>query len=456
MPDPTIPYAEFVVEPQYQALAGRIADRYRAVHGFGPAGSDIRHNLWRVLTEGYTEQEMLDAIGPSPGPIEPPPPVEPGPLPNLRIDGRVWRDGDRLWVPHFTELLSALRPDRTEDDWRRYFDRVLTFAPYNGCRVFAGALTWAGQTAASARARLPRFLDVCTEYGLVVEVSALTDSGSGYDTEEHLREISEITAGRTVIIELANEVGHPTQAPHVTPSWLREAGQRRFPFHLWAVGSTGDELAAPPASDYAGHGGPYMTGHLDRGRDLLNQIRRVKELAEVGWTYDAPVLDNERLGSDETNRPGARTNQPWFFYAAGALDRAFAIGGVHHSQAGLVAGWRVIGPVQEACARAEAAGQRDAAFVLGDAVGDYQNAGHANSPITNPGGSEAFEDRGDHGGEPGPFIRAYSLVAGAVALTVALHRPVEFPEGILEWGNGWTRDRIVGAMDHVTLLRSTR
>lgn len=389
-------------------------------------------------------------------PVSGSPPVPPpGPSPRPRVLGRVWQQHGTLFVPHFVSHLSALRPERSQDDWAQFFDWA-ALAGFNGVRVFAGALTWASQTAAGARLRLSEYLDRAEEGGLAVEVTALTDSGSGYDPEEHLAAVAEIVRGRPhAILELANEVGHPTQSPIVTPDWLREMGQRYAHDLTWAVGATGDE---PGPDGYAGAGGVYATAHLDRGRDLLNQIRRVRELYAIVERHTIPCLDNERLGADEVDGAVSgkqRTNQPWFFYAAGLLDRCFVgVGGVHHSQAGLDA--VLPGPVQRQCAEAEHNGHLVAGVVLGQTTPFYLNAGHAGSPVTNPGGSAAFEDRGPDGGPPGPIIRAYSFAVGDDAITVVLHRPPVFPDDVLTWGNGWVKVRTRTRYPHVTVIESRR
>lgn len=117
------------------------------------------------LTRWLLAQEPPGRVGPAPA------------LPVLRIDGRVWRDGDRLYVPRWVSHLSALQPARSENDWRVFFDWAVRTG-FTGTRLFCGNLGWAsGQTAESARQRLPRYLDVAAEYGLAVEVTALTGTG---------------------------------------------------------------------------------------------------------------------------------------------------------------------------------------------------------------------------------------------------------------------------------------
>lgn len=57
VPVPPVTYHQFVgVEAQ------QVADKYQAVHGRVPAASDLYHNAWRRLVEGWSHQAILDDI----------------------------------------------------------------------------------------------------------------------------------------------------------------------------------------------------------------------------------------------------------------------------------------------------------------------------------------------------------------------------------------------------------
>lgn len=57
VPAPAVSYSQFVaVEAQ------QVRDKYRAVHGRDPAPSDLYHNAWRRLVEGWSHQAILDDI----------------------------------------------------------------------------------------------------------------------------------------------------------------------------------------------------------------------------------------------------------------------------------------------------------------------------------------------------------------------------------------------------------
>jgi hypothetical protein len=142
------------------------------------------------------------------------------------------------------------------------------------------------------------------------------------------------------------------------------------------------------------------------------------------------VIDNERIGAAEPGTPGQRINDPAIFYAAGALDRAFGVGGVHHSQAGLMA--VLPGPVQQACAVAEVAGQLDVAAALA-VRGSYKNVGHAGGPFS----TATFVEGGAQEG----VVRAYSFVSGNAGVSVLVG--LRGSAGLV-WANGWRQVREVG------------
>lgn len=289
--------------------------------------------------------------------------------PALRVEGRQFVDETgRVYIPRWVSGLTLLA--RTPAQQVEFLDWASTTG-FNGVRVLAGALTWAGQTPDGARAALPALLDRAAARGLVVEVTALTDTGTGYDARSHLRAVVAILAGRRgVLLELANEVGHPTQARGLTPARLRAWGTELATPRgvLWAIGAAGDPVRA----------GNYTTVHLDRGPPLWTQVARVREIGALADRFGAPVINNEPTGADE--RPGRETGRqrwddPAGFFALGVLDRAFHTGGVHHSQAGLMA--ERPGPVQQQCADAYVAGHRAVERVLAERRGEFVEVGPA-------------------------------------------------------------------------------
>jgi hypothetical protein len=349
-----------------------------------------------------------------------PPPTQ-EPLPNLRIDGRDWKNSDVLYVPRWVDMLSALRPDRSVDDWTTFATWAVSTG-FTGVRVFAGALPWANQTPVSARQRLPELLDVLASFGLACEITAVTESGQGYDWRDHLRQVESICIGRMgVVLEGANEIGHPTQASDLTVKNIVAVlnGSQT----IWAPGAIMGVDEAIDNGHYPGRGGKYCTAHLDRGRDFWNQCRRVRELYGIVEADGVPCLDNEPLGAAEQADPGKRENDPAFFATLGVLDRAFrGVGGVHHSTAGLDV--KLPGPMQQACADAYVQAHRIADECLQGQTGAYYNSGHQNSPVgAYP--PQVFESY---------LCRHYAFTHGTRGVSAAIG---VVPWLALNWANGW-------------------
>jgi hypothetical protein len=357
-------------------------------------------------------------------------------VPALGIAGKHFTASGKPWA--FTMVSGLALLSKTPAEQAAYLDWVKAKG-FEGVRVFAGALTWANQTPDSARAALPGLLDRLTERGLVVEVTALTDTGTGYDQRGHLTAVADILAGRKgVLLELANEVGNPTQAPDLTLERLRAWGNEivRPRGVLWAIGSTGTDEPCPPKDhwdqpdvckdyahgEYPAGGGDYSTAHLDRGRPTWNNVRRVREIYAIADESGRPSVNNEPMGADELD--GSQTgkqrwNDPALFFALGALDRAFMVGGVHHSEAGRYA--VIPGPVQNQCAEAYLAGHKAVDTVLQGLVGSYRNVGHQGSPV----GSINVDG----------VVRAYSFIVGNIGVTVAVGLT---PNHQIQWQNGYS------------------
>lgn len=326
-------------------------------------------------------------------------------------------------IPRWISHLSALRPDRSAEDWHAFFDWAGA-AGFYGTRVFAGALTWCGQTPASALARLPQYLDLADRWAMSVEVVAITDAATGYDIEAHVAAIAAILRSRRrVFLELANEPFHGAQG-HLDFDRLRAIGAAHAGGLVWAVGAP--DVDEPIQGSYPGSGGSYQVAHLDRSRDMWNNVRRVRELYAVVEATGRPCLNNEPMGADELDGSATgrqRWNDSAAFAALGALNRAFGCGGVHHAQHGLHA--ERPGPIQHDCAKAHIRAWNAVDAALGGAAGRYRNAGWAGPDV--PVGALA---------EGGPITRAYSFLGrtdheGCTVLVGAE------PAAFVPWANGW-------------------
>ncbi len=350
------------------------------------------------------------------------------PVPKLRVEGRQFVDeaGDRYiprWVSGLTLLSRSTAQQVAFLDWA-------SKTGFNGVRVFAGALTWAPQTPEGARVALPGLLDRAAARGLVVEVTALTDTATGYDARAHLQGIVDIVAGRRgIVLELANEVGNSTQAKDLTPDGLRSWGlEIAAPRGLvWAVGAADSD--APDGGAHSTRGGTYITAHLDRGGDVWPQVARVRALFDIAVAHGVPVINNEPMGADE--HPGSQTgrqrwNDPAAFFALGVLDRVFQLGGVHHSQAGLMAARP--GPVQQRCAEAYIAGHRAIEAMTGKSTLTFHDTGAAASPLASVNTSR--------------LTAAYSFTAGDRGVVVLLGVK---GDPVLRLAPGWRRVRVVAS-----------
>lgn len=319
--------------------------------------------------------------------------------------------------------LAALRPGH---DYRPALDEAAELGA-DLVRVFCGALPWAGQEIGHVYERLPQFLDACRIRSLHAYLAYITEAGTGYALDAHVREIEQIKAGRdNVLSEVGNEPWHATQGGRLTPERCRELAMRM-------AGPVGYGAAEDDESPiYAG--GDFVPVHLSRSRDKWNQVRRVREMEVL----TKPALNQEPIGADEASIPGKREADPSYFFALGALNRLFEVGGVFHSQSGLFA--ERLGPNQRLCAEAFLHGARiwpDQQVRL-----IYKNAGHDGSPVLRA----RFNDGR---AEPG-CTRAYSGVIGNDGFTIALGTVGD--PGV-EFGNGWRPIEVLADRPGVVVWR---
>jgi hypothetical protein len=326
---------------------------------------------------------------------------------SLHTDGRFWRDERGDARPRYLTVGYGLADGR---DPRPLLDQALDLG-FNGFRVFAGHLEGRGQTAASARARLPWLLEEGMQREMRVAVSAITDTRSGrYDLREHVGGVADICrAYVNADLELANEPEDDSQKD-LSPERLRDLLGLCHGVPTALGASANDESTA-----YAKYG-DFATSHLDRGRDMPNQFRRVREMLALAEAVRKPVRNNEPLGAAEPGTPGQRYFDPGWGMVLGALNRLFEIVGVFHSEDGLNA--RVLGPNQVEIAKAYIAG---VTCFPNEARLTYQNS----------------NINGGWGGSPNarfdpPAVRFYCGVAGNRGIGVAVGG-----SGNPQWQGGW-------------------
>jgi hypothetical protein len=312
--------------------------------------------------------------------------------------------------------LAAFRPGH---DYRPALDEIMGLG-FNLVRVFGGPLPWCSQERQHVYDGLPTFCDEARARSLHVYVSALTETGTGYDPPQHVSEVVARVQGRdNVLFELANEPTHPTQKD-LTPEYLAQIMTDRVPNTMTrGLGCADDDESI----EYAA--GDHVPIHLDRSRDHWNMVRRVREMLAISETVGRPAFNQEPIGAGEANIQGKRCADPAIFLTMSALNRLFNVGGIFHSEEGLFA--RPLGPTQRRCAEAYIRGSNvwpnDADRL------QYLNVGHAGSPIV----SGTFNN-GDLS-QPG-CTRSYCGCIGPVGFNVTLGISDMNHPGA-EIGNGW-------------------
>lgn len=359
----------------------------------------------------------------------------------LRIDGQFWTTDAGPFRPLFASGLTLLArppPDRAE-----FLDQVAALG-FNGVRVFAGHLGWAGQTPESARAALPALLDEAAARGLYVYVCAITGGRDPvYDVRTHLREVAALVARHpNSLLEVANEIGHDSLV-QLSPAEFLAMARDVIPIDVvWSLGAPDGPFKTDepkPDGTYPTAGGRFNDAHLDRGRDLYNQVRRLREIYAIAETQRAPAMNGEPIGIAEVPMPGKQ--RFWgddalrFSYAMGALCRGFELGCVWHSEQGLHA--QPFGSNTTAAARAFIDGWR---AIDTDQRLTYINAGWANSPVT-----AANFDTG--------LVRAYSFVTGSRGWTVLVGLR---GDPAVTWGGGWSPVRVAADRPGLRIVEIAR
>jgi hypothetical protein len=355
----------------------------------------------------------------------------------VRIDGRFWVTDTGTFRPLFQSGLALLA--RGPPERAAFLDETRALG-FNGIRVFAGDLGWAGQTPESARAALPALLDEAAARGLYVYVCALT--GGGYDIEAHLRAIVDIVRGRpNVLLESFNEIGHPTQSDiGQDPARALQLAKRVIPAGItWTLGAPIGTDEPTPEGTYPTSGGLFNDAHLDRARDLYNQVRRLREIYAISEVTRTPAMSGEPIGIAEVPMPGKQ--RLWddqamrFAFAYGVLCRGFELGCVFHSEQGLQG--QPLGPNTTAAARVFLAGWH--AIPTDDRL-TFVNAGWAGSPVAG-----ADFDNG--------LVRAYSFVSGARGFTVLVGLKGD-PRVV--WGGGWRSVSTIADQPGIRVIEITK
>lgn len=365
-----------------------------------------------------------------------PPSVDPALRGRLRASGRTLVDasGQPFWGV-WGSCLTALAPGR---DARALLEQYVSLG-FTGVRVFAGALTWAGQTPHGARAALPAFLNLTQEFGLYTEVTINTDTGTGYDVREHTLLVGQILRDFDHAIgEIANEHWHQSQSSAVhSVDYLRELRQL-IPFDVCCALSAAQEDELPtPNTDYpTGEGADFITVHLERGIDpWFKEACRVKEQWDISARHNKPVINNE---------PTKTRNNAEFHFLLGACSRGFGNPvTVYHSESGLQA--RPLNAVEEECAR--------------ELVRGYTSL-EGNSRFTYNGSHYPVEDADWYEPNQGSTCwRAYGFFSpdGGPSHVVFSGLPgTDFHDANPRWTGGWHPTHTVAVAQQTAVVRVER
>jgi hypothetical protein len=309
-------------------------------------------------------------------------------------------------------------------------------AGFNGFRTFCGHLGQVNQTPELARQVLPSILDEAASHGLYVY--GCINTGDGYDTETHTREVGAILdAHVNGLGEGWNEIGHGSQsAIGKDPARALDVAKRTIPPGVtWTLGAPVGTDEPTPEGTYPTSGGEFNDAHLNRDRDLYNQVRRVREIENISATLKTFAMSGEPIGIAEVPMPGKQrfwdVTQPGdpqsggfddagtrFSFIYGILCRGFEVGCVFHSELGLQA--RPMGANTARAARACLDGH--ALLPTTDRLA-FWNASWVGSPVKSYTAA----------------VRVYTFVTGDRGWSVAIGYDIGEPDVSLEieWANGW-------------------
>ena len=196
---------------------------------------------------------------------------------------------------------------------------------------------------------LPRLLEMAQRHGLYVELVALADTAAiALDMPRHVEAVAQICARHpNVLLEIANEPVHPTQARALHDAAYAKTLAQRVPAGVpvsWGSVENGDAFG----------GGTYVTWHAPRGRDWPRQIGQ--QGAALIRTFKKPVISDEPIGAADKAVPGRRDSDPARFRASAAAAARAGLGATFHYEGGLQA--KLPTKTEQACLDAWISGLR--------------------------------------------------------------------------------------------------
>lgn len=290
----------------------------------------------------------------NPLPTSPTPPLEPPPvedqapppratLPPLTVHGTQFFAGG---LPFTWAGVSAFDLGvRLAHGDARYLDWAAETG-FTILRVVPASVYRTPRTLDEGIAQLGPLLDAAAARGLYVEVVIGVDTVPFGLTREafesYARRIASVVNARSnAVIEVANEIGHGTQA-----RYLEDVGVQLRVLEMFTVpGSAGSSHGGQePRWDAGG----YLTHHGDR---WLTPEQHGAIIAAAQQRYRKPVVDDEWIGFAFAAQPGRRSADPALAYRQGRAARHYGYGATLHLDAGLDATVDRLDDVQREAAR---------------------------------------------------------------------------------------------------------
>ena len=290
-------YDQFVTHEAQQVF-----DAYKKKHGRVPAASDLAHNSWRRLVEGWTHEAILgDILG---VPVQPPVVTPPGGTARkglVRASGRHFVDDTGAFCPAGYTLFWALRGWRNERDRVKQNIQHIAKQGYDYYRVL-GQVDWAGL---ETDPRWPDYKGLLGELidwsydvaGIRPQITLIGGDTSGLDWSKYVNDAIEAVrprAPKVMFVEVANEwfknFNHEAA--------MKDYGRRlreNLP-NLVALSAPSEEMAWTRSKGWVGVYANATTAHFDRSDNATDwKWRHVRKPWE-GRQPDVPSSHNEPGG----------------------------------------------------------------------------------------------------------------------------------------------------------------
>ncbi len=287
-------------------------------------------------TRNYKKCE-ISPIPPNPTPI---PPIPPGTISRITVQGLTFRDELNNIFPYrgFSSF-SLLRRFLDGEDINPYLNAWSSIG-YNLTRVFS-QMDWNAATGlknlipadyGNYYNLIPSFLNLLSQHGLYCELVDHTFPYNLNDSILHSDKLSVIGRNhKNYFKELANEP--PVNGIDI--NGIYNGFNKNLINFPWSTG-----VYEPDAEKTGFPKGTYVGPHLDRGDEWPRKFRQLEEYRSGSVVNGAipllcPIVHDEPIGGWNENIPGRRSNVPTDFHSHGAGCQVLGAGGTYHHQSGL-------------------------------------------------------------------------------------------------------------------------